>query len=109
MAVGVKGALVAVDWWAVTAVRATGEPSSVPPGPAGVGPLQGVAVSVGPQTRKVTVPLGATSPAAPVTVAVSLSGFPRTMEGEPGAVVSEEPVAPTVKHSSVVEASEAGG
>ena len=60
--------------------------------------------AAGPHSKKVTVPLGAPPAALPVTVAVSVTDPPRTMEPEPEddvdcCVVVTEDARLTVKHS----------
>jgi len=52
------------------------------------GEVQGVAVAVGPQAEKVTVPVGDPLAAVPVTVAVSTAVLPKGMLGLLSAVVS---------------------
>jgi hypothetical protein len=89
-------------------VRTAGWPSWFPELTAvGFTTVQATALDWGPHKKKVTVPVGATSPPFPVTVATSASAAPSTMVGRDGAVVTPEPVAVTVKHSSVEEPSAA--
>ncbi len=72
--------------------------------PTWVPPVHVLVELVGPHSKKVTVPLGAPSVVLPVTVAVSVTGPPRTMEPEPAVdvdccvVVTEGPSV-TLKHS----------
>jgi hypothetical protein len=60
--------------------------------------------AIGPHSKKVTVPVGAPPAALPVTVAMSVTDWPKTMEPEPEAdvnccVVVAEGAGDTTKHS----------
>ena len=100
-AVGVKLADVAVAVLPAAAVTITGEPTALPP------VAQPLALVSGPQTKKLTEPVGLPPVALPVTVAPSLLVPPSATPAEVGLVVVLVLAVVTVKHSVLLPSVEA--
>jgi hypothetical protein len=95
----------------VNAGEAAVPPLNVTAPPTGLPPVEQLltfgAVVNGPQTEKLTVPVGVGPPVLPVTVAWSEFDSPSVGVEEPGVVEVFELAAVTVKHSVVLPSEEA--
>jgi hypothetical protein len=85
----------------VPGVSVTGLPTAIPP------VAQPAALVSGPQTEKVTAPVGLPPVLLPVTVAASVFVAPSVIALLPGVEAVAADAVPTVKHSSPVPSLEA--
>ena len=85
---------------ALPAASVTGLPLSAAPS------LEQVPVAIGPQTKKLTVPVGVPPAVLPETVAESVIESPSVIELCCGVVTVVDGALPTVKHSVMLESEE---